>query len=162
MMKPAVLLIVLLTWACSGQRAVQDNAVLTVDQLINDSSRYASRIVDVRGEIVMDYHGPTLCDENGTPCFFVVLPENLNPKPDFEIQKDHLYGEYERLSSKIGLVQKKLGKAKLLVTLRGRFDNYILLSNGKEVIVQNAKEESAVRRRFVLQRVLKLDVQNLN
>jgi hypothetical protein len=162
MLKSLLLLTVLSVCACNGPRSAQDNVVLTVDHLINESSKHASRIVDVRGEIVMDYHGPTLCDENGTPCFFVILPENIVPVPDFELQKDHLYEEYERLSSEIGLVQKKLGKAKLLVTLRGRFDNYVLLPSGRTVIVQNPKEETPARCRFVLQRVLKIDVRNLN
>jgi hypothetical protein len=162
MMKSLIPLIVLLICACNGPRSIQNDKVLTVEQLIDERYKYASRILDVRGEIVMDYHGPALCDESGTPCFFVIPSENIVPKPDFELHKDHLYEEYRQLSIKIGLVQKKLGKAKLLVTLRGRFDNYILLPNGEEVVVKNPKKESAVRCRFVLQRVLKLDVQKLN
>lgn len=161
MAKSPLLLILLLTCTCNGTQSVHDNAVQTVDQLVNNPSKYASRIIDVRGEIVMDYHGPTLCDSSGTPCFFITLPKSVLSKPNFELDRDHLYEEYERLSSEIGLVQKKLGKAKLMVTLRGRFDSYVLSPEGREVIVQNPRKGSPTRCRFVLQRVLKLDVQKL-
>jgi hypothetical protein len=118
-------------------------------------------MVDVRGEVVMDYHGRTLCDQKGTPCFFVVLPEDIAPKPDFKLEKDRQYEEYERLSIEIGSVQRSLGKAKLFATLRGRFDVLDLLSNGSKVIAQHPKKGSLVEVRFVLRKVLKLDIQNL-
>jgi len=160
MLKLPLILIFLSISSSADQAAstTQGNIVMTVDHLINNASKYASKIVDVRGEIIMDYHGRTLCDAKGAPCLFVILPEDVVPKPDFELEKDHMYEEYERLSSEIGLVQKKLGKAELFATLRGRFDIFTLLPNGKEVIAQNAKKGSLVRCRFVLQKVLKIDV----
>jgi|WetSurMetagenome_2_1015567.scaffolds.fasta_scaffold276935_2 hypothetical protein len=153
-------LILLVMSGCNSQKSSQGDVVLGVDQLIQDSSKYASKIVAVHGEIKMDYHGPVLCDENGTPCFFVVPPENLSPKPDFELSKDHMYEEYKRLYIDIASVQRALDKAKLFSTLRGRFENYIL-SNGKETIVQNPKDRSSVKCRFVLQRVLELDIRSM-
>jgi len=157
-----IVLFTLAVSACKADKSVETNPVLTVDHLINSSSNYASKIVTVRGEIVMDYHGPTLCDESGSPCFFVVLPERVFPNPEFVLDKDHAYEEYLRLSLEIGSIQRTLGKAQLFATLRGRFDNYDLLPNGKEVIVQNPPKGSLVRRRFVLQKVVKLDVRRLN
>jgi hypothetical protein len=162
MFRPYLILVICSLSACNGQKPAQDNTVLTVSDLISRPAKYASRILDVRGEIIMDYHGPTLCDESGTPCFFVILPENVFPRPDFDLEKDHTYEEYERLSIEIGSVQRTLGKAKLFATLRGRFDQYNLLPNGKEAIVQNPQKGSLVRCRFVLERVLNLDVRKLN
>ncbi len=104
----------------------------------------------------MDYHGPTLVDLKEKCGFFVFLPENIDPKPDFELVKDKMYEDYERLSLEIGLVQKQLGKAKLVATLRGRYD---LLQKRIEELAKHPWLASPVRHRFVLQRVLKLEVQ---
>jgi hypothetical protein len=159
---PLLAALVLITCQGACQPSAQDDLVLTVDQL-KSSFKYSSKIVDVSGEIIMDYHGPTLCNQHGTQCFFIVQPTNVDPKPNFELKKDHMYDEYERLAIEVGLVQRKLGKSKLLATLRGRYDDYILLPNGEEVIVQKREKgnQEQVRCRFVLQKVLKLEVQNL-
>jgi hypothetical protein len=131
--------------------------LLTVDQLIDESPKYASKIVDVRGEIAMEYHGPVLENANGTLGVFVVLPDNIDIEIGFELQQDYLYEEYKRLYNEIGLFQKKLGEARLFATLRGK---YILLSNDQEIIRPNHNNGSLVRKRFVLQRVLELDIQS--
>ena len=146
---------------CGIHKTPPANNVLSVDQLVRDSTKYVSKIVDVKGEIKMDYHGPVLCDEKGTPCFYVVRPENVASKADFALVQDPMYEEYERLYINIASIQRTLGKAMLLGTFRGRFDNYILMSNGKETIVQNPGDRSSVRCRFVLQRVLELNIRSM-
>jgi hypothetical protein len=142
--------------ACTGPKPKQSNIVLTVDQLVESVGKYASEIVDVRGEVILDYHGTTLCDLKGTSGFLIFLPEYIEPKPDFELVKDKMYEDFERLSIEIGSVQKQLGKAKLLATLRGRYD---IIQDKIEVIVQNPTFGYSRRHRFVLQRVLNLEVQ---
>jgi hypothetical protein len=139
--------------------ALRETVPISVDELIDNTAKYASKIVDVQGEIIMDYHGPILCDpkENGV---FVRLPDSIFPTPDFKLEKDHLFDEYERLSIEIGLVQKRLGKAKLFATLRGRYELFESLPNGKEVTIQDPKG-SLVQHRFVLQRILELHVQTI-
>ena len=136
--------------------------MLTVDDLLNHGATYKSKTVDVRGEIIMDYHGPVLCNakEEG---FFIVLPVAVFPKPVFRLEADYNYGEYRRLCIEIGSVQRTLGKAKLFATLRGRYDLYTVTSqvNGKEVFDYNPPMGTLARHRLVLQRVLNLEVQKL-
>jgi hypothetical protein len=160
MIRAAIRLI--LISAALGQTAcgIQSKAVITMDDFFDDPSKYAFKIVDVRGEIQMDYHGPVLCDAQGNG-FFIKEPDSISPKPDFGLEKDHLYDEYERLSMEVGSVQGTLGKAKLLVTLRGRFEFFQLLPDGIVVIPPHPENGPLIRKRFVLQRVLRLDVQSL-
>jgi hypothetical protein len=159
LIKSIPLFAIIVISSCTNPRLTQDNGTITVNYLIDNSFKYASRMVNVRGEIVMDVHGPALSNGNGTAGFFVVLPESIYPKPSFELQKDFMYEEYYRLSIEIGDVQKRLGKAKLFGTLRGRFDAYIELPDGEEVIVRNPEKSTSARYRFVLQRVNELDIQ---
>jgi hypothetical protein len=139
----------------------QSERIVTVDYLLDNASKYASKVVDVRGEVVMEYHGPTICDQKGTPCLFIILPTDANGLSEVKLQKNDMFDKYKRLSLEIGLVQKQLGKAKLLATLRGRFDRYVVLPNGDETIIQKSNENDLVRCRFVLQKVLTLDIHNL-
>jgi len=46
--------------------------VLSVDQLLDDASGYSSQTVDIRGEMVREYHGTALCDESGTDGAFCI------------------------------------------------------------------------------------------
>lgn len=158
----AVIPLVLLSAAALGQAAcaTQNKAVITMDSFFDVPSKYAFKIVDVRGEVMMDYHGRVLCDQRGNG-FFITKPEDVFPKPDFKLEKDHLFDEYERQSIEVGDVQRTLGKAKLLVTLRGRFEFYQLLPDGKVVIPPHPENGPLIRKRFVLQRVLDLHVESM-
>ena len=129
----------------------QDSIALPVDQ-VRDNPEYISKILDMRGEIVVEYHGTKLCSPEGTHCFFI--------DPVSELEKDYLYEIYDKLSGEIGLVQKKLGKAKLFATLRGRPEYYIYSEDGEEEIIKNFEEddERLIRVRFVLHKVLELDI----
>ena len=91
------------------------------------------------------------------------MPEYVSPKPSFKLHKDRFYYEFDDLSGKIGLVQRSLGKAKLMATLRGQVYYYIPAENVDEedLFVEHPPDRSWFQSRFVLQRVLKLDVQEL-
>jgi hypothetical protein len=156
-LKLLAIAIALLICACTDQRPAQLNVVLTVDQLVDSAGKYASKIVDVRGEVIMDYHGPTLVDLEGKCGFFIFLPENIDPKPGFELVKDKMYEEYERLSYKPGGSLRQPEDGKLIATIRGRYD---LLQERIEDLAKHPWLASPVRHRFVLHRVLKLEVQN--
>jgi len=56
-----------------------------------------------------------------------------------------------------------MGKAKLFATLRGRYDMYTvtLLANGKELFDYNPPIGTLARHRFVLQKVLNLEIQKI-
>ena len=146
-------------YSCNVSNAYQNSLFLTVDQ-VRDNPEYASQIVDMRGEVIVEYHGAMLCGHEGTPCFFVVLPIKGDPEQGFELEEDYLYKKYEDLSIEIGLVQKKLGTAKLFATLKGMPEYYTYSDDEEEVIIKDFKEEDdrLIRVRFVLQKVLELDI----
>jgi hypothetical protein len=135
--------------------------VITVEELVTNHSKYATQFVDVRGEIVWDFHGPTLCDLNGSFGVFVIPPENINPKPDFELARDSMFQKYERLAMEIGSVQRTLGKAKLFGTLRGKYYLVTGSLHGTVDIYQKPDPLTQPQHRFVLQKVLDLQVQNI-
>jgi hypothetical protein len=160
-LKCILLVILAFTCSCTRRKPTSDSVILDLDQLINHSSKYATQLVDVSGEISMDYHGPLICSDKGSPCLFIVLPENVVPKPDFELMKDNMYEKYEKLSIEIGIIQKQLGNSRLMATLRGKLFLFAQLPDGKEVLYQSPKMKAPILRRFVLQRVLKLDIQRI-
>jgi hypothetical protein len=136
-----------------------DRHVITLEELVTNHSKYATQFVDVRGEIVWDYHGLTLCDEDGKLGVFVIPPERVNPKPDFELIRDSMFYKYEDLAIKIGSVQKTLGKAKLIGILRGKYCFVTGDLHGTVDIYKITDPIAARQHRFVLQKVLDLQVQ---
>jgi len=149
--------------SCNFGNTSKNSIVLTVDQL-RSNREYASQIVDVWGEVIEDYHGTTLCNPKGDSGFFIVLPGS---EEDFKLEEDYLYEKYKNLSIEIGLVQKKLGNARLFATLRGQLEYYTYSDDGEEIIVINPNkspfddiddEDFSPRVRFLLQKVLELDI----
>ena len=157
------ILMPVILWVFTPGAICKDNPVITMDELRSDLSKYESKMVDVTGEVIVEYHGTALCDESEYHCLFIILPEYVSPQPSFKLRKDRVYGEFDELSREIGLVQRSLGKAKLMATLRGQVYYYIPAENVDEedVFVERPPDISWVQTRFVLQRVLKLDVQAL-
>ena len=131
----------------------QGSIVLSVDQ-VRGNPEYISKIVDIRGEVIVEYHGTALCGQEETLCFFI--------DPVSELEEDYLYEIYDKLAGEIGLVQKKLGKAKLFATLRGRPEYYIYSDDGEEEIIKSFEEDDdrLIRVRFVLHKVLELDIRS--
>jgi hypothetical protein len=158
-MKPSISVILLIltigSWNC--QRSERNNSVFSVEGL-KKSDQYCSKIVDVSGIIIKEYHGLRLCDKNETPCIFVWEPE---ADDKLELEKDRMYDEYKRLAVEVGLDPERLRKEKLFVTLRGRYEEFILSPNGDAIILTESKHENDVRCRFILQKVLKLDVRTI-
>jgi hypothetical protein len=138
----------------------QGKSAITIDDVFNDPSKYAFKIVDVRGEIQMDYHGPVLCDAQGNG-FFIKNPDEVSPKPGFELKRDYRFDEYERLSIEVGSIQRTLEKARLLATLRGRFEYFQMLSDGKVIMPLHPKYGSLTHKRFVLKRVIELHTESM-
>jgi len=157
------ILMIVILWAFTPGAMCKDNPVITMDELRSDLSKYESKLVDVTGEVILKNQGTDLCGENEYHCLFICLPEYVNPKPSFKLRKDRLYEEFDDLSGKIGLVQRSLGKAKLMATLRGQVYYYIPAETVEEedVFFEHPPDRSWIQPRFVLQRVLKLDVQKL-
>jgi len=133
-------------------------AKVTVCQLVEKPERFAQKMVSVRGEIVQEHHGLGICSEDCRGCIQIVEPEDVSPKPEFELERDSLYEEFDRLSMDVGLVQRLLGKATLQATLVGRFDSIYEMRNGKRVRVAEGLGRRRVPRRLVLQRVTDLVV----
>lgn len=158
-MLPFLILALFSTYSCNVSKAYENNIFLTVDQ-VRDNPEYASQIIDMRGEVITEYHGAKLCGQEETPCFFVVLPIKGDPEQGFELEEDYLYEKYEDLSGEIGLVQKRLGTAKLFATLRGMPEYYIYTDDEEELIIKDFKDadDRLIRVRFVLQKVLELDI----
>jgi hypothetical protein len=154
--------VVLLHCGCRSTEVSSDGHVITVGELVSNQQMYASKFVDVRGEIVMDYHGPTLCDESGSPGFFVILPGRVDPAPDFELVEDSMYEKYKDLAIKCW-IEKQEGKSKLIATLRGKY----YLVNGSlhgAVTIYQTPDPTMIpplQHRFVLQKVLDLKVQQV-
>ncbi len=127
-------LALVLGWGAVYVNAQGQEQALTVGDLINNPSKYASKIVVVRGELIPDYHGKALCDKKVRPCVYITnTPDSIYPKPNFEVEKDSLYWDYERL------VMEQLGgrNTELILTLRGRFDIPPKGSNSlKELVLQ--------------------------
>ena len=67
-----MLSVALATCTCGGWRGGRSDGVLSVDQLLDDASGYSSQTVDIRGEMVREYHGTALCDESGTDGAFYI------------------------------------------------------------------------------------------
>ncbi len=109
----------------------------------------------------MDYHGPTLCDETGSSGIFVIPPERITPKPDFELVRDSMYEKYEHLAIEIGSVQRTLGKAKLVGTLRGKYYLVTGSLHGQVTVYQKPDPLIQPQHRFVLQKVLNLQIQKI-
>jgi hypothetical protein len=141
----------------------QISPILMVDTVISHADQYASQMIVVRGEAVDDYHGPILEDLKTHKGFFIYKPDHIDPEPDFKLERDNTYLEYERLRIEIGNRYTRLEKARLIATLRGRYDLFILEPDGKVTIIRHPKkdEERLVRHRFVLQEVIKLEIQKL-
>ena len=137
----------------------KDNPIITMDELRDNLSKYESKLIDVTGEVIVEYHGPALRDEDKSFYLFIMSPEYVSPKPRFKLREDRLYDEFEDLSREVGLVQRSLGKAKLMATLRGQI-YYFAKESGNEM-VEHPPDISWIQTRFVLQRVMKLDVQAL-
>ena len=85
---PFLVMTLFFTYSCNASKAYENN-ILTVDQ-VRDKPEYASQIVDVRGEVIYEYHGRALCSPNGESGFFVVLPIKGDPEQGFELEEDYL------------------------------------------------------------------------
>jgi hypothetical protein len=150
-----------LCYACEFSGVSPTGHIITVEELVTNDSKYATKFVDVRGETVLDYHGPVLQEEDGSLGVFVVSPERVNPKPDFELVRDSMFQKYENLVIEIGSVQKTLGKATLIGTLRGKY--YLVTGDLHGIVDVYQKPDPLVQpqHRFVLQKVLNLEVQTI-
>jgi hypothetical protein len=126
---------------------------VTVCQLIKKPERFAGQMVSVRGYILLEYHGMAICSEECVGCIRVVEPQDVSPKPEFDLERDSAYEEFDRLSVDVGLVKRLLGEATLRVTLVGRFDSIYEMRNGKRVRVAEGLGLRRVPRRLVLQKV---------
>jgi hypothetical protein len=138
--------------------------VITVEELVTNHSKYATEFVDVRGELILEFHGNVLQDESECCGFFVIPPEAVTPEPDFKLVRDSMYQRYEKLMIEVGSVQRRLGKAKLIGTLRGKYYLGSSESTGGALVIPQLPDPLARRpmqHRFVLHRVIKLDVQKL-
>jgi hypothetical protein len=148
--------------ACKTSGVFPARHVITVEELVTNHSKYATQFVDVRGEIVWDYHGPTLCEPNGSFGIFVIPPESINPKPDFELIRDSLFQQYESLAMEIGSLQRTLGKAKLFGTFRGKYYLVTGSLHGTVDVYQKPDPLTQPQHRFVLHKVLDLQVQKVD
>lgn len=153
--------LVLFHCACQNSGGSSNHQVITLEELVSNHSKYATQFVDVRGEIVSDYHGPALCSENERLRVFVISPERINPKPDFELMRDDMFQKYEKLAIEIGSIQKALGKEKLIGTLRGKYYLVTGSLHGMVDIYQKPDPFIQPQHRFVLQRILDLQVQTI-
>jgi hypothetical protein len=113
----------------------QHSPVLMVDTVISHADKYASQMVIVRGEVVQSYHGSILEDLKTHKGFFIYEPDYIDPEPDFKLERDNTYLEYERLRIEIGNRYTRTEKVKLIATLRGRYDLFISEPDGKATIV---------------------------
>lgn len=73
--------------------------------------------------------------------------------------RDEMFQKYEKLAIEIGSVQKTLGKARLIGTLRGKYYLVTGSLHGIVDIYQKTDPLTQPQHRFVLQRVLDLQVQ---
>ena len=76
--------------------------------------------------------------------------------------RDAMFHKYEKLAMEIGSVQRTLGKAKLLGTLRGKYYLVTGALQGTVDIYQKPDLITQPQHRFVLQKVLDLQVQNID
>jgi hypothetical protein len=157
-----VLLIFLIVnfYSCKSQRNVLDKGIFTVNQLFDNRFQYASMILDVRGELIDDYHGKMLCGENEEHCFLIYPPEAV-PNQEFKTVKDSLYQKFVDLDIPMDRESRKRDEGKIFATLRGRFETYTLTKNWKPIVIRNAKPGDITYCRFVLKRVLALDIRTI-
>ena len=155
-----IIIVLSLSYGCSKTK--KEIPLITIEQLLNNLSEYEAKTVDVYGEIIVRYHGTVICDESEASCLRIFI----DVVPDHKLQKDHLYDEFRELSGKIGHVQKQLGKAKLMATLRGQVYYYTMLESGEDRMLAHPPparppDLPLFLLSFVLQQVIDLDVQTL-
>ena len=159
-MKNIIILITVLTCFCGCSKTKEEIPLITTEQLLSNLSRYETKTVDVYGEVILRYHGAVICDENEESCLGILI--NV---PDYKLRKDDLYYEYRELSRYIGGVQKQIGKAKLMATLRGQVYYYTYADNGILMLPHpppaHPPDLPVFLISFALQQVLDLDVQTL-
>ncbi len=93
---------------------------------------------------------------------FIFLPEEVCPKPDSELQQDVLYEEYcLACLPRLVRLQGCLGRRNSSALSGEGVILYVLSPDGEGVMARDPKDEPVVRHRFVLQRVLGLEIQSL-
>ena len=156
-MKNIIILIIVLTCFCGCSETKEEIPLITVEQLLYNLSKYETKTVDVYGEIIDGYHGAVICDENEESCLGILI--NV---PDYKLRKDDLYYEYRELSRYIGGVQKQIGKAKLMATLRGQVYYYTYTDGGILMLPHpppaHPPDLPVFLISFALQQVLELDI----
>jgi len=157
-----VILIIALTCFYGCSKKNEEIPLLTMEELSNDLSQYETKTVDVYGEIIDNYHGAVICDESEELCLRI----RVDAVPNYKLHKDHLYYEFIELSKEIGGLQKHLGKAKLMATLRGQVYYYTIQESGENLLLPHPPPARPPDLPlylicFVLKQVLDLDVQTL-
>jgi hypothetical protein len=142
---------------CAQQSSDSEPVKTTLCELYQNPEQYQGRIVSVRGTIAG--YRETLVDSPASsaqpPCsaYMTILldvTENVSPKPNFELEKDAVYGEYEDAQAK-GL--------RIEVTLEGRFDPVFTWKERKRIRVAEGEgfgRKHAADARIVLRRMTDL------
>ena len=134
--------------ALPGVGSAAEPAKVTVCQLVEKPERVAGEMVSARGYILQEYHGTAICSEDCRGCIRIVEPQDVSPKPEFDLERDSAYEEFDRLAIELGLFE-----GALRATLVGRFDSIYEMRNGKRVRVAEGLGLRRVPRRLVLQKV---------
>ena len=68
---------------------------LTVCSLLQDAAAYSGKLVSVRANVIMDYHGSFLNDETCQRAIPLVLPEASTQTPSLTLVKDDVYQRFD-------------------------------------------------------------------
>jgi hypothetical protein len=145
----------LLVWLSALSAGPSPDEVVSVRSLLLHAKKYAGRVLTIRGRVIKEHHGTALCDDQYEKCVQVVLPDEVEPRPEFTLVRDATYERFAKLALEVGLVERSLGRAALEARIFGRFD----ISGPADV--ERAQKGLPVPTRFVLARVAQVEVRRL-